>query len=110
MNKLHFSPEALNDLDEIWAYIFEDLQNSMAAQNTVAGILDTIEKLRGFCEMGPPLSLVTEIESNYRFLVCRNYIAFYRFNGDVVSIDRILFYRRDYLRILFGNTSEDETE
>jgi Plasmid stabilization system protein len=67
--ELFYSPEALNDLDEIWAYIFEDPLNPTAAQNTIAGILDTIEKLRGFSEMGPPLSLVTEIESDYRYLV-----------------------------------------
>ena len=103
MNKLHYSPKAICDLDEIWAYIFEDLQNPSAAQNTVDNILDTIEKLREFSKMGPPLSSVTEIESDYRFLICGNYLVFYRVKGAEVCIDRILYGRRDYLRILFGN-------
>lgn len=107
MNKLHYSPEALSDLDEIWEYIFEDLQNPAAAQNTVAGILDTIEKLQHFSEMGPPLSSVTEVETDYRFLVCGNYLAFYRVKGEDVSIDRVLYGRRDYLRILFGDPPEE---
>lgn len=110
MNKLSYSPEALNDLDEIWAYIFEYLQNPKAAKNTMDSILGTIEKLREFAEMGSPLSLITEIENDYRFLVCANYMAFYRINKDEVTIDRILYCKRDYLRILFGKPTEKETE
>lgn len=110
MNKLHYSPEVLNDLDEIWTYIFEELQNPSAAQKTVDGILDIIEKLKEFSEMGPELSSVTDVESGYRFRVCGNYLAFYRVTGAEVSIDRILYGRRDYLRILFGNLSEEATK
>ncbi|WP_042331007.1 type II toxin-antitoxin system RelE/ParE family toxin [Desulfosporosinus orientis] len=36
MNKLLYSPEALNDLDEIWAYINNELLNPAAAQKTVS--------------------------------------------------------------------------
>lgn len=108
MNKLRYSPEALNDLDEIWAYIQDELQNSAAAQKTVSSILDTIEKLRDFEEIGSLLSSITAIESDYRFLVCGKYIAFYRIEGTNVSIDRVLYGRRDYMRILSGNLSEDE--
>lgn len=110
MNKLYYSSEALNDLDEIWKYIFEELQNPIAAQKTVYSILDTIEKLKEFSEMGPDLSSVTDVENSYRFLVCGNYLAFYRVNGVEVSIDRILYGKRDYLRILFGNLSEEATK
>lgn len=108
MNKLRYSPEALNDLNEIWAYIENELQNPAAAQKTVLSILDTIEKLRDFAEIGAQLSSITAIESDYRFLVCGKYIAFYRVEGKRVSIDRVLFGRRDYMRILFGDLPEDE--
>ncbi len=104
MNELYYSPEALNDLDEIWIYIFEELQNPTAAKNTVDRILDTTEKLKEFSGLGPYLSSITDVESDYRFLVCGNYLAFYRVKGTKVSIDRILYGRRNYLRILFdGN-------
>ena len=107
MNILHYSPESLSDLDEIWKYIFEDLQNPSAAQNTVDGILNSIKKLQDFSEMGPPLSSVTEVESDYRFLVCGNYLTFYRVKGKNVHIDRILYGRRDYLHVLFDNPSNE---
>jgi toxin ParE1/3/4 len=94
----------------IWAYIYEDLQNPTAAQNTLDGILNTIEKLQEFSEMGPPLSSIIEVESDYRFLVCGNYLGFYRVMDAQVNIDRILYGRRDYLRVLFGNPSEEVTK
>ena len=108
MNKLLYSPEALSDLDEIWAYINTESQNPAAAQKIVSDTLDTIEKLRDFAEIGPPLSSITEFESDYRFLVCGKYIAFYRVMGIEVHIDRVLYGRRNYMRILFGTLQNDD--
>lgn len=108
MHKLRYSPEALNDLDEIWEYIHNELQNPAAAQKTVAGILDALEKLCDSPEIGSLLSSITGIESDYRHLVCGNYVTFYRIDRTNVFIDRILYGRRDYLRILFGDLPEDK--
>ncbi len=107
MHKLRYSSEALNDLDKILGYIHNELQNPAAAQRTVAGILDALEKLCDFPEMGSSLSSITGIESDYRHLICGNYIAFYRIQSTSVFIDRILYGRRDYLRILFGSLPEE---
>ena len=35
-------------------------------------------------------------------------MIFYRVTGKDVFIDRVLYGRRDYLRILFGDIAEDE--
>ncbi len=107
MNKLLYSHGALNDLDEIWAYIHNELQKPAAAQRTMSGILNTIEKLRDFSEIGSFLSAITDVESDYRFLVCGKHIAFYRITGTEVHIDRVLYGKRDYMRILFGDLPED---
>ncbi|MCD8367218.1 MAG: type II toxin-antitoxin system RelE/ParE family toxin [Clostridiales bacterium] len=100
-NKLHYSPDALRDLDEIWEYIQVELSNPSAAANVVNDILDTLDRLEDFAEMGAPLSSVADVESNYRFIQSGNYLAFYRPEGTDIYIDRILYGRRDYLRILF---------
>ena len=47
MFDVYFSKAALNNLDEIWAYIAFELSNSDAAENTVNGILDAI-RIREF--------------------------------------------------------------
>jgi plasmid stabilization system protein ParE len=108
MSKLYYSPAALRDLDDIWDYICEELGNPTAAVSTVNRIQDNIGKLRDFPEMGSPLSSIVLIETDYRFLVCGNYLSFYRIRGEGVYIDRILYGRRDYLRILFGDRPERE--
>ena len=109
-NKLHYAREALRDLDEIWDHIVYVLSNPAAAERTVSKIVDSIELLSDFADMGAPLNSVADVESDYRFLVCGNYLAFYRAVGDDVYIDRILFGRRNYMRILFGDVVEDETK
>ena len=52
--------------------------------------------------------LIADIESDYRFIISDNYISFYRAYGSEVYIDRILYARRDYMRILFGDSTTDK--
>lgn len=105
-NKIHYSPESIQDLDDIWDYIMMDLYNPDAAENVVNGIMDAIDRLGDHAEMGAPLSSVADIESDYRFVLSGNYMAFYRAEGTDVYIDRILYGRRNYLRILFNIPDE----
>ena len=100
MNKIVYSPKARNDLDEIWTYISEKLLNPTAAENTINGILDTIDMLQEQAEIGKPLYFSSDMFSGYRFLVYKNYLAFYRTSGDNVYIDRIIYGKRDYMRLL----------
>ena len=67
-NNIHYSPESQSDLDEIWEYISFVLCNSQAAENTINNILNAVDELQNFSEIGAPLSSVTGIESDYRFL------------------------------------------
>ena len=106
-NKIYYSPEANRDLDEIWSYIVSELQSSSAAENTVNRILNAVDQLTDFAEIGVLLSSVAEVESDYRVLVTGNYLTFYRTQGNEVYIDRILYGRRDYLRILFEDMTDN---
>ena len=108
MNNLHLSKEALNDLLEINAYIEEELQNPSAAIKTTNRITKRLRILQDHAQAGAMLSSIVDIESDYRFIVCGNYISFYRAYGSEVYIDRILYARCDYMRILFGNSPTDE--
>lgn len=105
--ELHFSVQSLRDLEEVWDYIATEHQNISAAARIVNSIMDGAEQLVGFPEMGTPLSSVASVESDYRFLVKGNYLIFYRVQGDGVYVDRVLYGRRDYLRILFGDVMEE---
>ncbi|MEE0672184.1 MAG: type II toxin-antitoxin system RelE/ParE family toxin, partial [Enterocloster sp.] len=108
MNNLHLSEEAQNDLLEIKAYIEEDLLNPSAALATVSRITKSLRILQNHAQAGALLSSIADIESDYRFIVSGNYISFYRAYGREVYIDRILYARCDYMRILFGDSTTDE--
>ena len=105
MNKIVLSPEARNDLLEIREYIEQESESLDAALKTVAGITKRLREPEKHGKLGARLLSVTDVESEYRFLVCGNDRAFYRYEEDMVYVDRILYGRRDYMRVLF---SEDE--
>ena len=109
MNSLHISEEAQNDLEEIKVYIEAELGNPSAAMATVSKITKSLSILRTHALAGAPLSSLVEADSDYRFLVSGNYIAFYRAYGTAVYVDRVLYGRRDYLRILFHDYLEPPT-
>ena len=103
MTKLNFSPESRNDLFDIKQYITEELDSPIAAENTLKKILKTIRMLETQPFIGAPLSSIVNIDTHYRFLVCGNYLACYYVENEEVFIVRILYGRRDYVKILFGD-------
>ena len=106
MANILFSPQAINDINQLKAYIAIDLYSQQAAENTVKKIMQNIRILATFPEMGTSLTPIVGFNTDYKFLVCDNYTTFYRIEDEKVYIVRILYGRRDYMRILFGNPSE----
>lgn len=102
MTEIQFSPQAISDLQEVKAYITEELYNEQAAINTIAMIMKRIRMLVDFPESGASLSSIIGFETDYRFLVCGNYTTFYRVEDTTVYIVRVLYGRRNFMQILFG--------
>ena len=109
MAKVVLSPEANRDLIEIGDYIAFTLRNKAASRRMIGRLRDTMRILREFPESGAPLDHV-EPHILYRYLVCGNYLIFYHLSGACACIDRILYGRRDYLMILFGDQLQEGTE
>lgn len=103
MSKIVLSYKAKSDLKEIKKYISNELDNEIAANNTVSKITKSIRRLEKQPLIGTPLSSVIEFDTNYRFLVSGNYMIFYRAEKNAVFVSRILYGRRDYMKILFKN-------
>ena len=108
-NKIHYSPDSRRDLDDIWDYIVSELQNRSAAERVINRIIDAVDPLKNFAEMGAPLSSIADIGTDYRFLVSGNYMVFYRVQGNDVYIDRVLYGRSDYMSVLFKDLLREET-
>ena len=107
MTKINFTPDALEDLKEIKAYITEELCNEESAIRTVGNITKRIRRLSDFPESGAPLSSIIDLEVPYRFLVCGNYTAFYKVEANEVRIIRVLNARRNFIQILFGKAYDE---
>ncbi len=107
-NKIHYSPESRRDLDDIWDYIVSDLQNRSAAEHVINRIMDAVDQLKSFTEMGTPLSSIADLGTDYRFIVSGNYMVFYRVQGSDVYIDRVLYGRSDYMSVLFKDLLREE--
>ena len=108
-NKINYTSQSRRDLDAIWDSIFFDLQNPEGAEHTITRILDAIDQLELFAESGAPLSSISDAGRDERFLVSGKYLIFYHiaYNEHAVTIDRVLYGGRDYLRILFERTLEE---
>jgi len=108
--RIKYSSEALNDLTSIKSYITNDLQNPNAAERVNIRILRKNRLLETAPKIGAPLSSVIDIDTDYRFLIAGNYLSFYRYTeiDNTCYIDRVLYKRRDYMTILFGNHNEPE--
>lgn len=98
---VRFSPQAISDLDEIHSYISSALNNPEAADRTINKILDKADLLAESPEIGAKLFLDDDLFSGYRYLVSDNYLAFYRVADDAVYVDRVLYGRRDHMKLLF---------
>ena len=102
MFNIEVSPQASEDLLEIKGYIENELQNPIAAYNTVEKIVETYEDLANCPEIGIPVERYFSFPSDYKFVLANNYSIFYRIEKDIVKVIRIMYSRRDFVRILFG--------
>lgn len=99
---VRYTPAAMQDLLELKGYISQVLQNPKAAARIIRRILDACGQLKAFPQSCASLDAKTGTDTGLRYLVCEKHIAFYRIEGETISVVRILDGRRDYLRILFG--------
>jgi plasmid stabilization system protein ParE len=108
MAELIVSPLAKADMREIGDYISRELRNPDAALRMLGRLKKAMLPLHDFPEMGAPLLVSGKQSVPYRYLVCGQYLIFYHLEAERVLVDRVLFGRRDYMALLFGNQLEDE--
>lgn len=103
MNKIKLYNAAVNDLKEAKNYISKELCNEQAAVNVIGKITKQIYTLGKFPNSGTPLSSIIKFNTDYRFIVCENYTVFYRVNDKTVYVVRVLYSKRNFMSVLFGD-------
>jgi addiction module RelE/StbE family toxin len=101
--KLRINPIALQDLQEIKAYIADELCNIDAAIDTLKSIVASYKHLLDFPMMGKALTDTINIPTDYRFIVSGKYLVFYKIEEEFISIYRIFNSRQDFIKILFAD-------
>src|SRR5574344_940485 len=71
-------------------------------ENNVSEELETPENFKTNAEA--QLETVIHLPNKYRFLVSGNYLIFYTIDASSVKIVRILYGKRDYVKVLFSNS------
>ena len=100
------APQAAADLLEIKNYLENELQNPIAAHNTISKIIETYENLTFSPNGGISVEKYVSFPTDYKFVLANNYSIFYRIEDEVIRIVRILYSRRDFIRVLFGEKSK----
>jgi toxin ParE1/3/4 len=100
--RVDVSEPAESDLRNIVHYIAAQLSVPMTATKMMEAIQEAIAGLADMPQKCPPVTDERLASMGYRKLVMKNYIAFFTIDekSKVVDVERILYARRDWLRIL----------
>ncbi|MBZ4688504.1 MAG: hypothetical protein JG764_2137 [Clostridiales bacterium] len=96
--RIRINPVAVSDLQEIKNYIAEESLD--IATKVVKEIIEKIENSSQFPEMGTMLKHKIGLKNKYRYIICGQYLIFYIYENDIVSVQRILHGKRDYMSLL----------
>ncbi|MFA6941950.1 MAG: type II toxin-antitoxin system RelE/ParE family toxin [Clostridiaceae bacterium] len=96
--KIRINPVATADLQEVKTFIAED--NMDAATKVVKEIIKKIESLAELPETGAKLMYKIGFKGKCRYVICGQYLIFYIYEDNIVSIQRILHGKRDYMALL----------
>lgn len=97
--KLLYSPEADNDMAKIHAYIANDLEDVLAAQRISGQILQHVELLMDFPQLGKEIENAEGVPVGARMLVADRYLILYRHDEHQVMVLRIVNALLDYTRL-----------
>ena len=92
--KLNYSPKAVTELNEIYKFLC--LYSDRAATTMHNEILDEIDRLLSFPQMGPIEPLLAEEPEMFRSLVvCRHYKVIYLVENEIINIMDVWDCRRN---------------
>ena len=97
---LFYSPQAQLDLDEIYDYFANELNDPRKGQGIVGDILSAVERIPGRALRYPVVGPLPFTTDEYRFLAVGSYLVLYRAVSESVYVDRILYKRRDFASLL----------
>lgn len=96
--KIVFSKKTELQIEEIYQYVLSKSNDEDTAKRFVNELIDKTEILKTQTFVGRQLEIIDNIVTQYRFLVYKDYLIFYRVDENKVYIDRILNSKMDYVK------------
>lgn len=87
---VRLTKQASDDLTAIYRYIAVELQSPLTADKNIRLFEKSIKSLSTFPERCPILEGFESGNIEIRKLIVKNYVVFYRFVGEVVTVLRVL--------------------
>ncbi len=100
--KITLLPSAYEDIDKIFEYICNVLQNPQAAVSLINKIYKETDPLKTLPYIGAEIDIDISLKYTYRKLHVENYIVFYIVNEEEKSVDiiRVLYGKSNYIKQL----------
>ena len=99
-SKYTFTPLAMQDIDDIMAYITIDLFSPQAAERLLDRIEEELESVCDFPFSRPVVANAILQAKGYRIIVVENFNLFYKIEDDTIVVYRVLYGRRNYTELL----------
>ena len=97
MMKLRINPLVAKDLKSIKDYIAED--NADKALETIQEIYSQFENIQQFPYMGAALAKRVSFRTDYKYVICGNYVVLYKIGEEYVEIYRMMNRYQDITKI-----------
>ena len=97
MMKLRINPIVAEDLKNIKEYIAED--NEEMAVKTIQEIYARFENIQQFPYMGADLAKRVSFRTDYKYVICGNYVVLYKIRDEYVEIYRVKNRYQDITKI-----------
>ena len=94
---IKINPMIVTDLQQIRKYIAKDSINN--AERMIQRIYAKFETIEQFPNMGTELATRVRFQTDYKYVLCKNYAIFYKTKDDCIEIYRILNTKQDIARI-----------
>ena len=99
---------ALEDLKDIYRYIADVLNNPIAAERIVKKIRQSFSLIASTPFIGQSAKNKINSDTKFRFLTCGKYLIFYVVEEKRITINRVIYGKRDYIQMLFKSDFKAE--
>ena len=105
MYLLRYTPQAMRDMNSVWDEVYQASKNYDVADKYIKDFIDAITP-KQFPAFGIPLRY-KGLFAGFYFIVFKEYMVFYRIKNNYIEVIRIIYKKRNYMQILFGDNSAD---